>query len=373
MVKILIVDDSKFMRFNLEKILTKVPGFNVIGTARNGLDALDFLDAHEPDVIILDFFMPKLDGLGTLEKIMSRKNPIPTIMITIATRAEHSDIYFKALELGAIDIIPKPSGRDVLYLDEIEKVIIQKVKIATESRSKLKVFSNQNKIKAIQAQYKTQNKKTPEKVFEKIKIKSNTLQKTYKDYVSPNKIIFIGASTGGPPKIIEILKDIQYHYGVSIIVVQHMPAGFTKGFSERLDRISSYKFTEVENEMILEAGKGYCAKGDFHLKFEKMDDRLVFVLNQEDKIWGIRPSIDYTLQSLAPLAKTKLCAIILTGMGRDGTDGVGYVKKYKGTTIAQDIEDALIDSMPKNAIETGYIDLILKTDEMASYVNEIII
>jgi two-component system chemotaxis response regulator CheB len=364
------------MRFNLEKILTKVPEFNVIGTARNGLDALDFLDAHTPDVIILDFFMPKLDGLATLEKIMSRRIPIPTIMITIATKTEHSDMYFKALELGAFDIIPKPSGRDELYLDEIEKVIIKKVKIAAESKKKLQVFSNQNKIKEIQAQYYNQNKKNPEKVLEKvekIKIKSNTLQKYYKDYSTPNKIIFIGASTGGPPKIIEILKDIQFHSGVSIIVIQHMPAGFTKGFSERLDRISSYNFTEVKNETIFEAGRGYCAKGDFHLKFEKMGDRLVLVLNQEDKIWGIRPSIDYTLQSLAPLVKNRLCAIILTGMGRDGTDGVEYVKKNKGTTVAQDIEDALIDSMPKNAIKSGSIDIILKSEEMASYINEIII
>jgi two-component system chemotaxis response regulator CheB len=365
MIKILIVDDSKFMRINLEKILSAYPDLQVKGTARNGIEALKLLKEFDVDVIVLDFFMPKMDGLQTLKKIMN-ENPIPTIMITVANREENRDLYFKALSLGAVDVISKPSGLDSIFLLDFKGKLIEKIFTAHQSRRKLSIISNQAKTTEI----------TCAQIINKVNIDQALLVAREKGSkrglgFHPNfMIILIGASTGGPPRIVDLIQNLIYRANRAIIVVQHMPERFTTYFAERLDKLTNYKFKEATDGMILQPGHGYVAPGNFHLGVKIIKNNPIIEINQEAKIWGVRPSIDFTAKILSSIFRDKLNSVILTGMGRDGADGIHETKKNGGTTIVQDPKRSLIDSMPIQAIKTNAVDYVMSVNEIASYLNQ---
>jgi two-component system chemotaxis response regulator CheB len=364
MIKTLIVDDSKFMRTTLEQSLSSDPEIQVVGTARNGIDALEFLEKYPVDVIVLDFFMPKMDGLETLEHIM-KTHPIPTIMITIANEAEYAALYFKALRLGAFDILSKPSGVQSLYADQMKEVLTQKIKAAFESRNKMTVLVEQ--VKATEEFFEqtkpvyappAEIKFTPEKGDEP------------STYTPPFACIIIGASTGGPTKVFEMITKLQYNTNIAVVVVQHMPGGFTRHFSDRLGQVTPFKFFEIQHGEIIKPGFGYVAPGDYHTTFTLQNYKIIAKLDQSERVWGVRPCIDYVMNTAAPIFKNKCVGVIITGMGWDGSDGIKTIKKYNGITYAQEPSEALISSMPEKAIGTGCVDYVLPVERISYSINQ---
>jgi two-component system chemotaxis response regulator CheB len=359
------------MQISLQKLLSDhQPHLDVIGTARHGIEALEFLHEHsnDVDVILLDFFMPKMDGLETLKKIMELYS-IPTIMISGADQTENADLYFKAMKLGAVDSIAKPSGIESLYVDQIEEQLVKKINSAFESRKKIQKIVNDDSIQAILSPTIVNRKKLDPILIEATKhhtLVSNLL-------TNFKKVILLGASTGGPSKIIDFIQNLHYSPNVAVIIIQHMPAGFTNYFAQRLNNLSEYPIHEASNGGRLCAGTMCVAPGDQHLKLRVEGQEAYIETNQEPRIWGVRPCIDYVMISAAQVFKEKCIGIVLTGMGRDGAYGIQIVKQYGGLTIAQNMEEALIDSMPKEAIKTGDIDHIMKVQDIIRFLNNNVI
>lgn len=382
MVNIIIVDDSKFMRVALQKLLSKYTDIDILGMFRNGIEALKFIRASTHiDVIILDCFMPKMDGIETLRNIMLI-NPTPTIMITIANKIEHADLYFNALRLGAFDIIPKPSGLNSLYIDQVEEILVERIALAYHSKAKL---IKRKKAERRMAEIKTSIKqKTPRSRYDQsikdytsyIYKKPDKKIRTKKRHAGwrPNfKLLVIGASTGGPPRVADLIKEIKFNPDVAILIIQHMPASFTRHFADRLNTLTEYTIKEVRNGYKLKPGYGFVAPGDYHVEIKYEKGVLVLTTNQKPKMHAIRPAIDISLPSIAEIFQSNVTVSILTGMGKDGSVNLNLIKKYGGMTIAQDPSEALIDSMPVHAIKSGMVDKIMKISAISSYINNNII
>jgi len=368
MIKVLIVDDSKFIRFNLEQMLSKDQEIEVVGSVGNGIEAIRFLEMTPVDAIILDFFMPKMDGLATLEHVMERF-PTPTIMLTLANRKEHADLFFKALRLGAFEILTKPTGSEELHVENLADAIIQKVHQACEAKEKI--------ISIIE---KDQFFKDIEQRIDRAKDSRCIESGPQKDKKVPvkfegtpaYKLVIIGASTGGPHCVFSIVQKLRRKHDLSVLIVQHMPAGFTTQFAERLDKVADYKAFEPSDKETMKAGIIYVAPGDFHTTVEMNENNHVVInLDKREKVMGLRPCIDYSMVSAAPIFKNQCFGIILSGMGQDGVDGVEQIKEFGGTTIAQSPAEALISSMPDHAIKRGVIDHVLTIDQIATYINQI--
>lgn len=382
MVNIIIVDDSKFMRVALQKLLSKYTDIDILGMFRNGIEALKFIRASTHiDVIILDCFMPKMDGIETLRNIMLI-NPTPTIMITIANKIEHADLYFNALRLGAFDIIPKPSGLNSLYIDQVEEILVERIALAYRSKAKL---IKRKKAERRMADIKTSIKqKTPRSRYDQsikdytsyIYKKPDKKIRTKKRHAGwrPNfKLLVIGASTGGPPRVADLIKEIKFNPDVAILIIQHMPASFTRHFANRLNTLTEYTIKEARNGYKLKPGYGFVAPGDYHVEIRYEKGVLVLTTNQKPKMHAIRPAIDISLPSIAEIFQSNVTVSILTGMGKDGSVNLNLIKKYGGMTIAQDPTEALIDSMPVHAIKSGMVDKIMKISAISSYINNYII
>jgi two-component system, chemotaxis family, protein-glutamate methylesterase/glutaminase len=375
MIKVLLVDDSNFIRIGIKKLITSHPGIQVSGTARNGIEALKYLEQNQVDVVILDFFMPKMDGIETLEHIMSTK-PLPVIMITIANKEEHAEMYFRALQLGAFDIIPKPTGLDSLYLDKMKKDLIQKIQIASISQRKLNMLKNSIEMKRISTNFndnflheKKKKNFREEKNQSLIKLEISEDNNFLLKYRPNFNLIIIGASTGGPPIVDNLIKELKNNNNSALIIIQHMPSGFTRLFAHRLNDNSDFNIKEAETGMEILPGHGYVAAGDKHLAIKLYNNSVFCELTEDPKIWGIRPNIDYTTSFLAPLFKEHTLLIILTGMGCDGAEATRLIKKYGGHSFAQDPEEALISGMPTQAIKTGCIDYIKSYHEISAIIN----
>ncbi|MHA1729006.1 MAG: chemotaxis-specific protein-glutamate methyltransferase CheB [Promethearchaeota archaeon] len=379
MVNIIIVDDSKFMRVALEKLLSKNPYINIIGILRNGIEAIKFIKAHDNiDVIILDCFMPKMDGIETLRNIMKYK-PTPTIMITIANKKEHADLYFNALKLGAFDIIPKPSGLNSLYIDQVEDILLDRIFMAEKSKSKLiKRKATEKRMNQINLSIISKRTGESQKLIENRDFTSFLHQKSGKGkdkisrtlkYVPSFKLFVIGASTGGPPRVSEMISRLKFSSNVAVIIIQHMPAAFTANFAKRLNKLTKYTLSEGMDGDIISPGRGYVAPGGYHIELKLKRGRVVLKTNKKPKMHAIRPAIDITLPSVAEIFQYNAAVTIITGMGKDGSVNLHLIKEFGGMTIAQDPNEALIDSMPVSAIKTGMIDKILPIKEIIDHIN----
>jgi len=320
-IKTLVVDDSQFMRVILTKLLEK-EGISVIGTAKNGKEAVEKTKDLSPDVILMDINMPVMDGLEAIKRIMYEK-PTPIVVLSGVTKNDR-DKGKRAIEYGAIDIIDKPSGE--LSIDISTKIpeIVSKIKIASSSTIK---------------------GSKPKEIYAKRK---NLIRKA----------VVIGASTGGPSAVEFVLSKFPSDTALSFLVVQHMPQGFTKRFAERLNERCDIEVVEAYNDMEISEGVAIVAPGDYHM--EVVDKKKPKVkLNKNEKIHGVRPSIDVTMLSAAKIFGKKLIGVLLTGMGSDGVLGISKIKEMGGFTIAQDEATSQIFGMPKKAIESGNVDKIL--------------
>ncbi|BAA29571.1 protein-glutamate methylesterase/protein-glutamine glutaminase [Pyrococcus horikoshii] len=336
-IKVLVVDDSAFMRKVLKDIINSDPELEVCGEARDGIEAIEMVQKCRPDVVTLDVEMPRMNGLDALRVIMKRY-PVPVIMISALTQ-EGADATIKALEYGAIDFIPKPSSSISINMKELKDEIIAKIKEAA---------------------------KVPRRFLELRRIRLLRVQKAKKVKPSvPARIaVAIAASTGGPQSLLKIFPKFPEDLKAGILLVQHMPPGFTRSFAKRLDSVSKIDVKEAEEGDVVEEGKAYVAPGDYHMEVTLRAGKPVITLNKKPKIHGVRPAADPMMITAAQVFGRRTVGVVMTGMGRDGAQGIVEIKKKGGITIAQDEKTSIIFGMPKAAIETGMVDYVVPLEKI---------
>ncbi|MFQ3543312.1 chemotaxis response regulator protein-glutamate methylesterase [Halobacillus rhizosphaerae] len=335
-VQVLVVDDSAFMRKMISDILNKDFRIEVIGTARDGLDCLHKLTTLTPDVITMDIEMPKLDGLQTLRNIME-KRPLPVVMVSSLT-SQSAESTFQALHLGAVDFIEKPSGSISLDMEKVSRPIIRKVIAA--SGAKVTAFPW----------------KEPPACY-----------KPLRSRIEQPMIVAIGTSTGGPRALQKVLTDLPADFPLPIVIVQHMPRGFTRSLAARLNKLSLITVKEAEDQEELTGGTAYIAPGDFHMNIVSKGNKLYVELDQSDAVNGHRPAVNRMLSSLAALKQVRTIAVIMTGMGADGMEGLLQLKDACPQTyaIAEAQESCIVFGMPKSIIKTGLADQVLPLEQLS--------
>ncbi|KAB2954379.1 chemotaxis response regulator protein-glutamate methylesterase [Heliorestis acidaminivorans] len=368
-IKVLVVDDSAFMRKVISDMIAAESGMIVVGTARNGQDALHKIEQLSPDVVTMDIEMPILDGLSTLEKIMSEK-PVPVIMLSSLTQ-QGAESTLQALQKGAVDFIPKPSGTISLDIHKVRDELLSKIKIAAMARIRTKpVAPRKWSAPPASPSPKPSTKKITIPLMSEAKEPNTYAGKVSNNLGGLNKIILIGTSTGGPKALYEVIPKLPRDLDAAVLVVQHMPPGFTRSLAERLDANSPLKVKEAEHNEEIRPGVVYIAPGDYHLKVQKTEKpslgkQLWVRLTQEPPAGGHRPSVNVMMTSVVDNYWSKIVGVIMTGMGSDGAEGIKLIKSQQGKTIAEDASTCIVYGMPKVAIESGYIDKVAPLTELA--------
>lgn len=333
-IKVLVVDDSLFMRRLISDMLSSEPGIEVIDTARNGSEAMLKIPKTKPDCITLDLMMPGWDGLTTLKNIMNQC-PTPVVILSAHSQKD-ADITIECLEEGAVGFVLKPSGELSLDIETIKDQLIGEVMAA----SKVEV----HRLKSL--------------ILKKAEVPQRKL-------MGLHKIIVIGASTGGPQTLRGILSSIPGNFPLPILIAQHMPTiFFTEGLATHLNSICQLPVCVAEEGQIIQAGRVYLAPGGFHMTLEQNGNDTFSCLSDGGPD-SLSPSIDMTMKSAAQTWGENAVGIILTGMGNDGLEGMRAIKEAGGQTIVQD-ESSLIFGMPQVVIEAGLADRVLPASEMAT-------
>jgi len=334
MINIFIIENSHFLSSMLVRILDSDPEIKVIDKSNSAEEAIQKVERLKPDVILLDIEMPGINSLDILHEIM-RINPTPTIVFGPKSELGKREMI-SAFSYGALDFIIRPENP--LEIEEIKDELIALVKVAASVEIKKLII------------------KRPKKPVRAPKISE--------------KVVVIGASSGGVAALESLLSKFPRDFPAAVLVVQHMPAGFTEAFAERLDAICPIKVEEAKNGSRLERGKVLVAPGGYNLEIKVKGKHLFTRLNK--KHTDIKPCIDVTLKSVAEACDGNVIAVILTGMGKDGADGVKWVKKNNGKVIAQDESTSLIFGMPRAVIENGDVDFVLPLPKIADKIAEIL-
>jgi len=347
-INVLVVDDSAFMRKVVTDIIKLDNELEVIGSARNGKEAIEKIKELSPDVITLDVEMPIMDGITALKIIIDIFN-LPVLMLSSITK-EGTNATLNALELGALDFITKPTNIFKMNTEEVASQIIEKIKIASKIKMEtIHITKGQN-----------------------IRSDKQTLV-PYKKGSFIKKIVAIGTSTGGPRALQEIIPYIPKNIPASFLIVQHMPEGFTKSLAERLNNLSQIEVKEAENDEVIRAGCAYIAPGNYHMKLYRDSNLLCRIrLTKESSVSGHRPSVNVMMNSLTDLGLDNLVGVIMTGMGSDGAAGMKKIKEIQGFTIAQNENTCVVYGMPKAAISLGCIDIILPVEEIAMEITKVV-
>lgn len=343
-VRVLVVDDSAFMRYSISQYLNERPDLQVVGAARDGKEALELIPRLDPDVVTLDVEMPRLDGLSTLREIMQHF-PRPVVMLSSMTR-EGAAETIQALTLGAVDFVTKPTSNVNIraVLDEAAQKILR----AASARIRPGSFLVRT---------------SPAPLAEAMpKGGGRPLQRN-------DPVVLIGTSTGGPRALHEVVPALPADLPAAVVIVQHMPAGFTHSLAERLDSLSKLKVKEAQPGDPLLAGQALLAPGGFHMLF---DENLQVTLNQNPTVHGVRPAVDVTLISLIQRLGRSVIAVILTGMGSDGTNGATLLHSMGGRVIAEHESTSVVWGMPRSVVEAGAADFILPLPEVASRIEQLV-
>lgn len=333
-VRVLIVDDSSLIRQLLTMLLSADPEIEVVGSAPDPFVARDQIKALNPDVVTLDVEMPRMDGLSFLRKIMELR-PLPVVMISTLTQAG-ADVTIKALEIGAVDFVAKPTKDVATAMEALGAELQAKVKMAARAR-----------VRAL----------TPRPAAAAPKRAFGSTQKT----------VFVGASTGGVEALMKFLLGFPANCP-PILITQHMPERFTTSFAHRLDNECAMHVHEAANDQPVEPGNVYIAPGAHHLEIARSGTRLVCRLHDEPPMSGHRPSVDVLFRSAARVVGRNAVGVILTGMGKDGAEGMLEMRHAEAITFGQDEASALIYGMPRVAFERGGVMRQVSLDHMADAV-----
>ena len=343
-IKVLIVDDSATAREVIKLALSKDKDIKVIGVAPDAYIARDMIVKLCPDVICLDVEMPKMDGITFLRKIMTYL-PTPVIMVSSLTQ-KGAQTTLDALDFGAFDYVAKGHSNVYDGIDEIAQELIAKVKHA----SKVDARILQSKIK---------------------KSTNPTLSQVYNLKETTRKVVLIGSSTGGTVALKELLSRLPENFP-GVVIVQHMPASFTKGFASRLNDICQVEVKEALNGDKVQMGQVLIANGSYHLKLKQIGGMYHVNYDKGDLVSGHKPSVDVLFHSAALSAGKNAIGIILTGMGKDGAKGMLAMHDAGAKTIAQDEKSCVVYGMPKAAVEIGAVDFVEPLDNIASRVISIL-
>ncbi len=339
----LVVDDSAFMRRVISDLLSGEPDLEVVGTARDGQEGLEKAQALAPDVITLDVEMPRMSGLEMLERLMA-VNPLPVVMVSSLTRP-NADVTVRALQLGAVDFVPKPSGTISLDMHKVREELCRKVRAAARApRSALVRCAPARRQPAGPAPYghKPGRPGGPAR--------------------SLSRVVVIGASTGGPSALMEVIPRLPADFPGGLLVVQHMPALFTRYLAEHLDAASALAVREAREGDELRDGLCLVAPGGRHLVLAA-DGRVA--LDDSPPQHGVRPAVDVTLESVARSWDGDVLVAILTGMGMDGARGTRAVKARGARVVAQDEATCVVYGMPRAVVEMGLADHVVPLQEIA--------
>ena len=338
-VRVLVVDDSALMRKLIPQILATDNSIEVVGTAIDGNFGLKKIDELKPQVVTLDLEMPGMSGLDTLKEIM-RRYRVPVIVVSSHSTSGAS-VTLKALSLGAFDFVAKPN--DVSSrMQEIARELISKIKAAAQSRG-IQIYSS--------ADFQTS--------VARLKNKGVPAQQ-------PTRIVAIGISTGGPQSLQLMLSQLPSDFSGSIVVVQHMPDGFTDMFARRLDECCALNVKEAQSGDLLLAGRVLICPGNRHVKVKRLPLGDVAILSDDPLVNGHRPSADVLFKSVAEEFGPQAIGVLMTGMGEDGAQGLGLMRASGGMTIAQGEQSCVVFGMPKAAIERGFAMRVVELDAMAS-------
>ena len=331
--RVLVVDDSATVRALLSRRLNADPAIEVVGTAGDGLEALERIAELRPDVVTLDIEMPRLDGLATLKRIMQR-HPVPVVMVSSQTR-EGADATLQALELGAVDFIEKASFGDSGAPDAMAEAVGLKVRSAATARLAASPTAA-----------------PPLRPVRTVPTGRRWQKKT----------VLIGSSTGGPPALRRLLERLPADMDVPVLIVQHMPPGFTRSLADRLDSLCPLHVEEATDGARLEPGTALIAPGGRHMTLGRGG---TVSLNDGPTECGVRPAVNVTMESLVAAAGAQVVAAVLTGMGNDGTRGAGLIKQAGGHVIAEAESSCVVYGMPRSVVEAGFADELLPLDEIA--------
>ncbi len=350
-ISALIVDDSALIRNMVRRFFDTTPDIQVAATAMNGIFALNKIETHRVDIIILDLEMPKMNGIEFLKERQKRGIGIPVIILSSLARSG-ARITMKALSLGAADFLLKPSGSDSEQTQDTREQLIQLV------RSYGREYRNRREHPA---------QKKPAKLAEP-GLKPISPIKPERD-PGPIEIIALGVSTGGPNALRKVLPKLDKSLSAPILVVQHMPAGFTEEFAGSLNEICALEIKEAEDGDVIKPGRILIAPGNRHMNIESKPLAKVARLTDSPPVNGHRPSVDVLFRSVSRIYENRCLAIIMTGMGKDGVAEIGSIFLKGGLTLAQDESSSVVFGMPRIAIEKGYIHKVVSVDEIAEMIN----
>lgn len=336
-IRVLVVDDSAFVRRAIIRMFDNHPLISIIDVASDGAMAIDLIKQQRPDVVTLDVQMPVLDGLSALARIM-RECPAPVVMLSSLT-GKGGEQTLKALELGAVDFIDKSSAGGPMDFTNLLQELTSKIQVAARIDLKKLAGSGSARHAALTGPLMPKG--------------------------SGTDVVLIGVSTGGPPALQTILTTLPASFPVPILIVQHMPTGFTASLAERLNRSCLIKVKEAEDGEIARAGTAYIAPGDNHLKLSRSGKDITLRLDSHPEETLHRPSVDVLLDSAAKACGSKALAFVLTGMGKDGAIGAAQLKKAGGRVVVEAEETAVVFGMPKAVIDTIKVDAVIPLHQIA--------
>lgn len=341
---VLVVDDSAFMRKLISELVASSGEFRVVGTARNGLDAVEKVHQLSPDLVTLDIEMPQLNGIGALGYIMSEA-PRPVVMLSGAATGDANDLTIRALELGAVEFVRKPSGPISMDLDTVRDQLLTALRAARGvNLGGVEVLARPRTPPSLPAIEHTGG---------------------------ATRAVAIAASTGGPRALAELIPSLPRPLGAAVLVVQHMPPGFTRSLAERLDAQSRLSVREAEDGDVVQHDRVYVAPGGFHMRVRITDGAPVIALDESPAIWGVRPSADPLFESVAEIFGQRAVGVVLTGMGRDGATGLRAIHDAGGVGLAQDAATSTIHGMPRAAVAAGGVDRVVALQAMAPVIGGI--
>jgi two-component system, chemotaxis family, protein-glutamate methylesterase/glutaminase len=336
--RVLVVDDSPFFRRLLTDVVEGSGEFRVVATARDGMDALRKVRAHAPDLVLMDLEMPEVDGLGAIGYIMA-ESPRPIVVVS-AHVGPGASAAIRALELGAIDLVVKEDDRGMAANARFADRLMTVLRAArTADIKRLTGVAAPIPVVPVRGRGEAPGE--------------------------ARLCVAIAASTGGPRALSLLVPQLPAGQGAAILIVQHMPPKFTRSLAERLAAQSRCKVVEAEDRMPLLADTAYVAPGDFHMRVSPTAGGLCLALDQEPPVWGVRPAADPTFGSVARVFGSRAVGVVLTGIGRDGAEGLKQIREAGGTGMAQDRESATIYGMPGAALHAGGAQYVVPITQMA--------
>jgi two-component system chemotaxis response regulator CheB len=338
-IRVLVVDDSALMRKLIPQALMSDPTIEVVGTAMDGLIGLKKIQELRPNVVTLDLEMPRMDGIEMLRQI-TRKHRVPVIVVSAHTE-EGASLTLKALALGAFDFVTKPQEAASGRIAQIASELALKIKVAASSGAPKMIITVPNEKRKAPRKFSTQPR-------------------------WPTRIVAIGISTGGPNALQYLFSQLPEDFPGCLLVVQHMPEGFTEMFARRLDESSALEVKEAQSGDLLLAGRALICPGNRHMKVCHMEHGDVAILVDQPRVNGHRPSVDVLFHSVAQVFGDRSVAVLMTGMGEDGAAGLGAIQAAGGFTIAQSPDTCIVDSMPRAAIARGFASRVISLPGLAS-------